>query len=170
VQKRHKPVMQSVIYPRRVMRFFFLFFVFLPLLANAQKVETKSFTIQLPDELKVQNDNLRRVLAFGPNMMPFVSIEYGEKIGEQFDIISKEVSQKLLSLDSELTQVDCGNDCLGKMGSAISNSDGNTFYVYYYLVKSEKINFIVSVASPILIEKGQLEVNNIAKQLLSSGK
>lgn len=149
------------------MRFLILLLALFPLFSNAQKVETEHFLINLPDGLKVQNDNLRRILAFGPNQIPFVVIEYGAGIGEQFEGISDEVNQKLISLNSELIKGQCGEGCLSMTGSARASTDENDIYLYYFLVKSEAINFVISVASTTQVENGALDVSNIAKQMLS---
>ncbi|MCQ8818914.1 hypothetical protein NQT65_01655 [Pseudoalteromonas agarivorans] len=149
------------------MRFIILVLALFPLFTNAQNVKTEHFLIQLPDELKVQNDNLRRILAFGPNQMPFVSIEYGTGIAEQFERISEEINQKLVEFDSELVQGECGVGCISMTGAAVANTDEDDIYLYYYLAKSKTINFVISVASTTQIEGGELDVINIAKQMLS---
>ena len=149
------------------MRFILLLLAIFPLLASAQNVETEHFLIHLPDELKVQNDNLRRILAFGPNQMPFVSIEYGAGIAEQFGRISEEINQKLVGFDSELVQGECGVDCISMTGATVVNTDEDDIYLHYYLAKSKTINFVISIASTTQIEGGELDVSNIAIQMLS---
>jgi hypothetical protein len=151
------------------MRFTLAFLIFLSPLSIAQKVKTESFTINLPDKLKVQTDKIRRILAFGQKRNPFINIEFGKGVNEQYSEIVSRVNDTLAPMGGSLSPKSCGDGCEAMYGKAQVINDGLTLYSYFYLVKSNKQSFIISVASQTIIESGELEVTNIAKQILQSG-
>ncbi|MEL0639536.1 hypothetical protein V6260_02820 [Pseudoalteromonas aliena] len=157
------------IYPKEIMRFTLAFLIFLSPFSVAQEVKTESFTINLPDKLKVQTDKVRRILAFGPKHNPFISIEFGKGVNEQYSDIALRVKDTLASMGGRLSPKSCGDGCEAMYGKAQVKNEGLTLYSYFYLVKSNKQSFIISVASQTKIESGELEVTNIAKQILQSG-
>ena len=69
--------------------------------------------------------------------------------------------------NKELVQGECGVDCISMTGAAVVNTDEDDIYLHYYLAKSKTINFVISIASTTQIEGGELDVSNIAIQMLS---
>ena len=151
------------------MRFILVLLIFLSSQSIAQEVKTESFTINLPDDLKVETDNVRRILAFGKDRNPFINIEFGKGVKEQYlDIVSR-LNETLLPMGATLSKKECGSGCEGMFAQAQVKNKDLTFYSYFYVVKSEQQSFIITVASQEAINSGELEITNIAKQILKSG-
>lgn len=151
------------------MHFTLFLIMFLSSLSVAKEVKTEAFTINLPDELTIQTDKIRRVLAFGKNNNPFISIEFGNGIKEQYFDIVANVNGILARMGSVLSPRKCGDDCEAMYAKgSIINDSSTTYYAYFYIVKSSKQNFIISASSQEPLNSGELEVINIAKQILQS--
>ncbi|MCX7555215.1 hypothetical protein OS175_15195 [Marinicella sp. S1101] len=150
----------------KLIRYFLLIFTIVPFSVNAQRIETEFFSIDLPEELHVENDNLRRIIASGPSMKPFVVIEYGKGITEQYQSISEDTSEMLEELGYELLESNCGTDCVSLTGNAVEEIDEGSIFVYIYMAKSKKISFVIVIGSPTAIDSGKLEITNIANQIL----
>ena len=151
------------------MRIILVFLMFLSSQSIAQEVKTESFTISLPDELKVETDRVRRILAFGKNKNPFINIEFGNGIREQYlDIVSR-VNETLARMNSTLSKKDCGADCEAMYAEGQIKNESLTVYSYFYLVKAKTQSFIITIVSQEPINSGELEATNIGQQILQSG-
>jgi hypothetical protein len=151
------------------MRIILALLIFLSSQSIAQEVKTESFTISLPDNLKVQTDKVRRILAFGKDRNPFINIEFGNGIKEQYlDIVSR-VNETLVPMGATLSKKECGAGCEGMFAEAQVKNKDLILYSYFYVVKSEHQSFIITVASQKAINSGELEITNIAKKILQSG-
>jgi hypothetical protein len=146
--------------------------VFLMLLSShsiAQEVNTESFTISLPDELKIETDRVRRILAFGKNRTPFITIEFGNGIREQYLDIASRANETLARMNAALSKKECGTDCEAMYAEGRIKNESLTVYSYVYLVKSKMQSFIITIVSQEPINSGELEVTNIGQQILQSG-
>ncbi|KPZ53402.1 MULTISPECIES: hypothetical protein [unclassified Pseudoalteromonas] len=151
------------------MRFILAFLLLVPFASLAQNVKTDSFVISLPDNLTVQTDKVRRILAFGKKRNPFINIEFGYLVGEQFSEIVDSVNETLKPMKSVLSEVDCGSGCVGFSAESVSKQGDISLYSYFYLVKSKRQNFIIAMGAPEPITDENLKAANIAKQILNSG-
>jgi hypothetical protein len=152
------------------MRYILLLLILISTQSNAQLVETKSFSITLPDELTVQTDKVSRILAFDKERNPFVNIEFGNGVYEQYSEIVSRVNETLVTMGSVLSPKECGDGCESMYAQAKVEKEHLTFYFYFYVVKSTKHSFIISIASQSAINSGDIEITGIAKQILQSGK
>jgi hypothetical protein len=151
------------------MRHILLLLIFISTLSSAQLVETKSFSITLPDELTIQTDKVRRILAFGKQRNPFINIEFGNGVYEQYSEIVSRVNETLATMGSVLSPKECGDGCEGMYAQAKVKNEDLTLYSYFYVVKSTKHSFVISIASQSPINSSDIEITSIAKQILQSG-
>ncbi|CAI3798962.1 hypothetical protein [Rheinheimera sp. MM224] len=150
---------------RRILILLLLF----PVSVMAQKVKTDMFTIELPDHLQIQTNKVNRVLAFGKSNSPFINIEFGQGVKEQYSQIVDRVNETIKPMGSQLSAVKCGENCEAMYAEAQTEIENTVAYSYFYLVKSKHHSFIISVASKEPILDGELQAKIIGNKILQSG-
>lgn len=150
------------------MKHLLILILLLPTLSSAGDVETKYFSLTLPDNFHVETDKSSRLLAFGgnsPRDLPFLSIEFGPRVTEQFSDILLRINQSLSGSGKSLEKIDCKGNCEAHYVEATQEMNEQSLTQIHYAVKSDKISFIISYGTQNNSEKQF--VLNIGEQILN---
>jgi len=137
---------------------------------TAKEVATEYFELNLPNTFHVETDKRNRLLAFGgasPNDVPFLSIEFGERVNPEQVI--KRVNSAIKQFEKFLVEEQCSSSCQAYYVEIETKVENQSAYRYHYVVKSKKLNFIISYGDKVSLEDGRVFVKSLAKQILQNG-
>lgn len=141
----------------------------MPSLVLAGSVETKYFKLNLPDNYQAETNKRSKLIAFGgksPRDLPFLDIEFGPRLTEQFPQVISRLNKSIISEGKSLEKIDCAADnCEAYYVEFSQNLNGRPVTRIHYAVKSEQLSFIISLGTTQ--ENGKEFVLDLGTQVMN---